>query len=80
MVVRRAFVTASLSLLIARHDGGRGREACWWASADGERCDPLARSGSGSGAGRGGPELGGAPSGEDALAGDLAVVGERGEG
>ena len=27
----------------------------------------------------GGPELGGAPVGEDAAAGDLAVVGERGE-
>ncbi|MCA1677602.1 MAG: hypothetical protein LC777_00965 [Actinobacteria bacterium] len=27
----------------------------------------------------GGPELGGAAGGEDALAGDLAVVGERGE-
>src|SRR5947209_10168873 len=48
VVVRRVFVTASLSLLIARHEvwsrpvwraGGRARA--------GERCDPLARSGSG---------------------------------
>ena len=42
----------------------------------GERCDPLARSGSGSGAGcwRGGPELGGAAAGEGAL---LAERGRR---
>ena len=35
---RRAFVTASLSLVIARHDGGRVREACWfvepWRAGD----------------------------------------------
>ena len=30
--------------------------------------------------GGGGPELGGAPGGKDAAAGDLGVVGERGEG
>jgi hypothetical protein len=35
--------------------------------------------GGGSGAGGRGPELGGASGGEDAAAGDLAVVGERGE-
>src|SRR5450755_2071730 len=81
VVVRRAFVTASLSLLIARLEGGRGpRGVLVGRARTGERCDPLARSGRGSGAGRGGgPEFGGASGGEDALAGDLAVVGERGE-
>src|SRR5208283_2572986 len=58
--------TASLSLLIARQAGGR---RSWGALADasrsGERCDPLARSGRGSGAGRGGgPEFGGAAAGK----------------
>ena len=82
VVVRRAFVTASLSLLIARHEGwsGSARRAGGRARV-GERCDPLARSGRRSGAGCcGGPELGGASEGKDALAGDVAVVGERGEG
>jgi hypothetical protein len=63
------FVTASLSLVIARRERGRGfaRRAGGRAWA-GERCDPLARSGRGSGAGcrRGGPELGGAAAGEGA--------------
>ena len=48
----------------------------------GERCDPLARSGGGSGAGSPAAvqSSAGRPAGEDALADDLAVVGERGEG
>ena len=52
VVVRRAFVTASLSLLIARHEGGGGtRDAVAARALLGERCDPLARGGGGSGAG-----------------------------
>jgi hypothetical protein len=45
----------------------------------GERCDPLARSGRGSGAGRwrGGPELGGAAAGEGAVLLGAACGGER---
>jgi hypothetical protein len=51
-LVRRAFVTASLSLLIARHGGGGGsREGVVPRAWSGERCDPLARSCWGSGAG-----------------------------
>jgi len=45
VVVRRAFVTASLSLLIARHDGlaWLARGAVGRGDGQGERCDPLAR-------------------------------------
>ena len=74
--------TASLSLVIARHGrwsgfagraGGRART--------GGRCDPLARGGSGSGAGcrGGGPGFGGAAAGEGALPLGAAGSGERGE-
>jgi hypothetical protein len=48
--VRRAFVTASLPLLIARHGVVEVREMPGvGSSAAGERCDPLARSGRGPG-------------------------------
>ena len=51
-VGRRAFVTASLSLLIARHEGGGGmRDGVAARPSLGERCDPLARGCGGSGAG-----------------------------
>ena len=57
------------------------REACWWTGAGGASDATHSRVAVASGAGCcGGPELGGASGGEDALAGDLAVVGERGEG
>ncbi len=74
------------AVAVDRSPRGRGRGAARRAGGAsggwGERCDPLARSRRGSGAGcwGGGPELGGASGGEDALAGDLAIVGERGEG
>jgi hypothetical protein len=75
--------TASLSLVIARHVLVAGvREACRLVEGGrGERCDPLARSGSGSGVGcrRGGPEFGGAAAGEGALPLSAAGGGERGE-
>ena len=47
----------------------------------GERCDPLARSGSGQapGAGCGGPAFGGAAAGEGALLAGAAGGDERGE-
>jgi hypothetical protein len=41
VVVRRAFVTASLSLLIARNGVVEAREACWWASAGGRAMRPT---------------------------------------
>ena len=34
-------VTASLSLVIARHERGRVRGACWWASLDGRAMRPT---------------------------------------
>ena len=69
--------------VIARHERGRGpRGVLAGEGAWGERCDAHSRVAVAvSGAGCcGGPELGGASGGEDALAGDLAVVGECGEG
>src|SRR5271165_1213987 len=71
--------TASLSLVIARHEGGgEMRDAVAARASLGERCDPLARGCGGSGAGRGGaPELGGAPAGEGLLLAGAAGGGER---
>ena len=83
VVVRRAFVTAALSLRIARRMRGSARGACWVGAqgVSGERCDPLTRSGCGSGAWccGSGPELGWAAGGEHALACDLVLSSERGE-
>ena len=76
-------LTASLSLGIGRCEGwwSRSAEACWRALRWwGERCDPFAPRWWRVRRRLGGPELGGASGGEDALAGDLAVVGECGEG
>jgi hypothetical protein len=64
--VRRAFVTASLPLVIARHERGEGTRDLFVVRAlSGERCDPLARSGSGSGGETGVPAFGGATAGGD---------------
>jgi hypothetical protein len=42
LVVRRAFVTASLLLLIARHEGGRGfARRAGWGSAVGRAMRPT---------------------------------------
>ena len=79
VVGRRAFVTASLSLVIARHDGwSRSAGTCWWASAGGASDATHSRVAV---AGQAPDAVAvqssvGAPVGEDALAGDLVVVGE----
>jgi|SRR5450631_2060415 hypothetical protein len=77
-------VTASLSLLIARHGRRPGvREACRVVEA-GRASDSthsrVAVAGSGAGWRRGGPEFGGAAGGEGALLAGSAGSGERVEG
>jgi hypothetical protein len=79
VVVRRVFVTASLSLLIARHEvveAPRGVLQVEGGASDATH-SRVAGGGSGAGCCGGGPEFGGASGGEDALAGDLAVGGEQ---
>ena len=82
----RVVVRHALRPLRSRCDrsprGGRGsRGVLVGRGWTGERCDPLARSGRGSGAGcgRGGPELGGAAAGERALLAGAAGSDERRE-